>query len=82
MAQFSSLDFTPDSLKARGCEAMKKLIVKIPCFNTFDAYYFPEESIPISRLSEPKNFSSSSEPRSRTVLCAELPQILDVRSGR
>jgi protoporphyrinogen oxidase len=42
-------------------------------FSTFDAYYFPEESIPISRLSEPKNFSSSSEPRGRTVLCAELP---------
>jgi protoporphyrinogen oxidase len=42
-------------------------------FSTFDAYYFPEESIPISRLSEPKNFSSSSQPRGRTVLCAELP---------
>jgi protoporphyrinogen oxidase len=42
-------------------------------FSTFDAYYFPEESIPISRMSEPKNFSSSTEPRGRTVLCAELP---------
>jgi protoporphyrinogen oxidase len=42
-------------------------------FSRFDAYYFPEESIPISRLSEPKNFSTSSEPRGRTVLCAELP---------
>jgi len=42
-------------------------------FTTFDAYYFPEESIPISRLSEPKNFSTSTEPRGRTVLCAELP---------
>jgi protoporphyrinogen oxidase len=42
-------------------------------FSKFDAYYFPEESIPISRLSEPKNFSTSSEPRGRTVLCAELP---------
>jgi protoporphyrinogen oxidase len=42
-------------------------------FSSFDAYYFPEESIPISRLSEPKNFSSSPEPRGRTVLCAELP---------
>ena len=42
-------------------------------FSTFDAYYFPEESIPISRMSEPKNFSTSSEPRGRTVLCAELP---------
>jgi protoporphyrinogen oxidase len=42
-------------------------------FSNYDAYYFPEESIPISRLSEPKLFSSSSEPRGRTVLCAELP---------
>ncbi|HEY6339989.1 MAG TPA: FAD-dependent oxidoreductase [Bryobacteraceae bacterium] len=42
-------------------------------FSEYDAYYFPEESIPISRLSEPKNFSSASEPRGRTVLCAELP---------
>jgi protoporphyrinogen oxidase len=39
----------------------------------WDAYYFPEESIPISRMSEPKNFTSSNEPRGRTVLCAELP---------
>jgi protoporphyrinogen oxidase len=42
-------------------------------FGDFDAYYFPEERIPISRLSEPKNFSGLSEPRGRTVLCAELP---------
>jgi protoporphyrinogen oxidase len=42
-------------------------------FSTTDAYYFPEESIPISRLSEPKNFSSATEPRGKTVLCAELP---------
>lgn len=42
-------------------------------FGTYDAYYFPELLIPISRLSEPKNYSGSSEPRGRTVLCAELP---------
>jgi len=42
-------------------------------FGSYDAYYFPEEAIPISRLSEPKNFASRSEPRGRTVLCAELP---------
>ncbi len=40
---------------------------------TWDAYYFPEEAIPISRMSEPKNFSGAIEPRGRTVLCAELP---------
>ncbi len=42
-------------------------------FSEYDAHYFPEESIPISRLSEPKNYSASSEPRGTTVLCAELP---------
>jgi protoporphyrinogen oxidase len=42
-------------------------------FGKFDAYYFPEESIPISRMSEPKNFNNATEPRGRTVLCAELP---------
>jgi protoporphyrinogen oxidase len=42
-------------------------------FTTFDAYYFPEKSIPISRLSEPKNFTRTTEPHGKTVLCAELP---------
>jgi protoporphyrinogen oxidase len=42
-------------------------------FGKFDAYYFPEESIPISRVSEPKNFTNATEPRGRTVLCAEVP---------
>ncbi len=42
-------------------------------FTEYDAHYFPEELIPVSRLSEPKNYSASSEPRGRTVLCAELP---------
>ncbi|MGC2108198.1 MAG: FAD-dependent oxidoreductase [Candidatus Korobacteraceae bacterium] len=42
-------------------------------FTEYDAHYFPEDSIPISRLSEPKNYSASSEPRGATVLCAELP---------
>ncbi len=42
-------------------------------FTEYDAHYFPEEAIPISRLSEPKNYSASIEPRGTTVLCAELP---------
>src|SRR5436853_7270337 len=42
-------------------------------FTEYDAHYFPEERIPISRLSEPKNYSGISEPSDRTVLCAELP---------
>jgi protoporphyrinogen oxidase len=42
-------------------------------FSDYDAHYFPEERIPISRLSEPKNYSAVSEPQGLTVLCAELP---------
>jgi len=42
-------------------------------FSRFDAYYFPEESMPVSRMSEPKNFFGLQEPRGMTVLCAELP---------
>jgi protoporphyrinogen oxidase len=42
-------------------------------FTEYDAHYFPEGTLPISRLSEPKNYSNVQEPRGRTVLCAELP---------
>jgi protoporphyrinogen oxidase len=41
-------------------------------FTEFDAHYFPEREIRISRLSEPKNYSLTDAP-GRTVLCAELP---------
>jgi protoporphyrinogen oxidase len=41
-------------------------------FTEFDAHYFPETAIRISRLSEPKNYSLT-ERAGRTVLCAELP---------
>ena len=49
------------------------LILETDQFTEFDAHYFPETSIPISRMSEPKNYSASSEPKGVTVLCAELP---------
>lgn len=42
-------------------------------YTEYDAHYFPELNVPISRLSEPKNYSASSEPKGATVLCAELP---------
>jgi protoporphyrinogen oxidase len=41
-------------------------------FTEFDAHYFPEDAIHITRLSEPKNYSLTGRP-GRTVLCAELP---------
>ncbi|MCC6989408.1 MAG: FAD-dependent oxidoreductase, partial [Acidobacteria bacterium] len=41
-------------------------------FTEFDAHYFPEAHLRISRMSEPKNYSLTVAP-GRTVLCAELP---------
>jgi protoporphyrinogen oxidase len=41
-------------------------------FTEFDAHYFPETSVCMSRLSEPKNYSLT-EREGRTVLCAEVP---------
>jgi protoporphyrinogen oxidase len=41
-------------------------------FTEFDAHYFPEEAVRITRLSEPKNYSQTVR-AGRTVLCAELP---------
>jgi len=42
-------------------------------FTEFDAHYFPETAIRISRLSETKNYAAATEPVGTTVLCAELP---------
>ncbi|HLE62240.1 MAG TPA: FAD-dependent oxidoreductase [Pyrinomonadaceae bacterium] len=39
----------------------------------FDAHYFPEADSKLTRLSEPKNYSGRTEPKGRTVLCGELP---------
>jgi protoporphyrinogen oxidase len=49
------------------------LVVEQDRFTEYDAHYFPEPESPISRLSEPKNYSALAEPRGVTVLCAELP---------
>lgn len=49
------------------------LVLETDQFTEYDAHYFPETSIPISRMSEPKNYSSATEPRGTTILCAELP---------
>ncbi|MEM1145703.1 MAG: FAD-dependent oxidoreductase, partial [Pseudomonadota bacterium] len=49
------------------------LVLESDQFSEFDAHYFPELSVPISRMSEPKNYSAAMEPDGVTVLCAELP---------
>ncbi len=59
-------------MKFRGM-ALIYLALETEQFTEFDAHYFPEESIAIARLSEPKNYCAAREPRGVTVLCAELP---------
>jgi len=48
------------------------LVLDTPQFSAYDAHYFPGSDIPITRLTEPKNYNASQEPVDRTVLCAEL----------
>ncbi len=48
------------------------LVLDADRFSDYDAHYFPELDIPITRLSEPKNYSLADAPGT-TVLCAELP---------
>lgn len=48
------------------------LVLAQPQFTEYDAHYFPGADIPITRLSEPKNYSLEGLAQS-TVLCAELP---------
>lgn len=49
------------------------LVLETDQYTEYDAHYFPELSIPISRLSEPKSYSASTAPKGVTILCAELP---------
>jgi protoporphyrinogen oxidase len=49
------------------------LVLEQEQFSEYDAHYFPEEAIPMSRMSEPKNYSATKEPQDTTILCAELP---------
>jgi protoporphyrinogen oxidase len=50
------------------------LVVPRRPYTTFDAHYFPEAGVPLTRLSEPSNYRTSpADPTGHTVLCAEMP---------
>jgi protoporphyrinogen oxidase len=53
------------------------LVLEQDRFSEYDAHYFPEPNVPISRLSEPKNYRDGQGPPNLTVLCAELPCAAD-----
>lgn len=42
----------------------------------FDAHYFPEADVKLTRLSEPKNYSANGQPANKTILCGELPCVV------
>ena len=48
------------------------LVLEQSQWTPFDAHYFPEADVKLTRLSEPKNYSATG-PANRTVLCGELP---------
>ena len=53
------------------------LVLEQQQFTEYDAHYFPEKEIKITRLSETKNYHNTTEPKDTTVICAELPCSMD-----
>jgi protoporphyrinogen oxidase len=49
------------------------LLLKTNYFTPYDAHYFPESDFIFSRMSEPKHYNASQEPRGLTGLCFEIP---------
>jgi protoporphyrinogen oxidase len=49
------------------------LVLEQDRFTEYDAHYFPDGDVPLTRLSEPKNYSLTDEPGGITALCAEVP---------
>ena len=64
-----------DAARSLDYRSMLLIYVEVPVdrFTEYDAHYFPDETVRITRLSEPKNYAALAEPRGRTTLCAELP---------
>jgi protoporphyrinogen oxidase len=52
------------------------LVLQTEQFTEYDAHYFPDADIMITRLSEPKNYGLAGIP-GQTILCAELPCSID-----
>ncbi len=62
-----------DALTYRAALLVYLVVGRRP-YTTFDAHYFPELDVPLTRLSEPTNYRMSpADPIDRTVLCAEMP---------
>jgi protoporphyrinogen oxidase len=53
------------------------LVLEQQQFSEYDAHYFPEPDLPLTRISEPKNYRGRDEWPNLTILCAELPCAVD-----
>jgi protoporphyrinogen oxidase len=62
----------PDGRLEQRAMVLVYLTLDADRFTEFDAHYFPETRIRITRLSESKNYSQTTR-AGRTVICAELP---------
>ena len=58
------------------------LVLDTDQFSEFDAHYFPDSEIGITRMSEQKNYSDRGQPAGTTVLCGELPCQVDDATWR
>lgn len=69
-----------DAVDVLRFRAMVLVYMTVPTdrWTPFDAHYFPEASVPFTRISEPKNYRHRpADPSGRTVLCVELPCLPD-----
>ena len=49
------------------------LVLRVDRWTPYDAHYLPEQTTPVTRVSEPKNYRDGNDPAGQTVLCAEIP---------
>ena len=80
----NALEPTPDEQLVRAATNLRTramvlvyLVLDRPRFTEFDAHYFPDAALHMSRLSEPKNYRDGDDPPGTTVLCAEVPCWVD-----
>ena len=80
LALLSRLAGAPGPVRDAGnhleTRAMVLVYLALPLaqWTPYDAHYFPERDVLVSRVSEPKNYRDSAEdPHDLTVLCAEIP---------
>ncbi|GIU88965.1 MAG: hypothetical protein KatS3mg010_0064 [Acidimicrobiia bacterium] len=69
-------DHVQRAARSLGSRAMALVYLALPTsrWTPYDAHYFPEPAVPMSRVSEPKNYrDSADDPPGLTVLCAEVP---------